>query len=192
MAGTSAQRHGQTELCSILNRAIREDDPNTTIHAVVFANAINMLLLTDDAPQSWLKKVSPKLSYPYVIVFFSLTAHLNAVRSVTESYSGIALQTCVCGRYPSLLEENIHRKLLKSENHPLSPEERYCCTWRGGGFRDSFKQFFERLTGKFYRVPGFLATSLQRGTAMSFLARANRKYPRILWCILVSEIYLVD
>ena len=109
------------------------------------------------------------------------------MRSVTQSFSGITLKAyvCVCARYPTLLEENIHRKLLKSQN-PLSPADRYCCTWRGGGFRDSCKLFFERMTGKFYRVPGFLATSLEKETAMSFLSRANRKYPRILWCILVS------
>ena len=69
--GSSAQRHGSAELCSILNCAIREDDPNATIHAVVFANAINLLLLhDDDAPQPWLAKLFKKSSHPYVIGFF--------------------------------------------------------------------------------------------------------------------------
>merc|ERR1712159_66586 len=61
---TSAQQHDGTELCTILNRAIREDKPNTAIHAVVFANAINMLLMEDLAPQPWLQKLFQK-SFPY-------------------------------------------------------------------------------------------------------------------------------
>ena len=63
ISGTSAKRHGKTELCGILNRAIREDDPNATIHAAVFANAINMLLVDDGSPQPWLQKLFEK-SYP--------------------------------------------------------------------------------------------------------------------------------
>lgn len=71
----------------------------------------------------------------------------------------------------------------------LETEDKYCCTWRGGGFRDEFKQFFERMTGKFYRVPGFLATSLQRNTAVRFMTRVKKdKRPRLLWCILVSTV----
>ena len=67
MLGTSAQRHGNTELCGILNQAIREDDPNATVHASVFANAMNMLLVDDDgSPQPWLQKAFQK-SFPYVI-----------------------------------------------------------------------------------------------------------------------------
>merc|ERR1712025_769345 len=61
---TSAKRHGGSELCSILNRALREDDPNATVHAAVFANAINLLLVDDGVPQPWLKQVFQK-SYPY-------------------------------------------------------------------------------------------------------------------------------
>ena len=64
--GTSAQRHGSSEFCSILNRAIREDDPNTTIHAAVFASAINILLMKDHAPQPWLQQFFPE-KFPYVI-----------------------------------------------------------------------------------------------------------------------------
>ena len=58
--GTSAQMHGTSELCSILNRAIREDDPNATVHAAVFANVITMLLEHDRAPQAWLQKIFQK------------------------------------------------------------------------------------------------------------------------------------
>ena len=73
ISGTSAQRHEGTELCSILNRAIREDDPNTTVHAVVFANAINMLIMNNDAdPPFWLQKCFPE-KYPYVIGWVDFT-----------------------------------------------------------------------------------------------------------------------
>ena len=65
----------------------------------------------------------------------------------------------------------------------LPSSSRYCCTWRGGGFRDAHQSFFE--LGKSYRVPGFLATSQEVKTAMDFIHRADRAYPRILWCILV-------
>ena len=63
MPGTSAKRHGNTELCSIVNCAIREDDPNAIVHAAVFANAINMLLVDDGTPQPWLQKLFLK-SFP--------------------------------------------------------------------------------------------------------------------------------
>jgi len=145
---TSAQRHGTTELCSILNRAIREDDPNATIHAVVFANAINMLLVEDRGVQPWLQKVF-KQSYPY----------------------------------PGLLGKGIQRLVLKLKN-PLPHSARYCCTWRGGGFRDVYRNFFE--LDKWYRIPGFLATSLDLNTALKFLRR-RKKGPRILWCILLDH-----
>ena len=65
VTGTSALRHGSTELCSILNRAIREDDPNATIHAVVFARAINMCLVHRRTPDPWLKEMF-KNSHPCV------------------------------------------------------------------------------------------------------------------------------
>ena len=66
VTGTSAQKHGSSELCSILNQAIREDDPNATIHAAVFAYAINMMIVAGDhTPAAWLLKLFPK-SYPCV------------------------------------------------------------------------------------------------------------------------------
>ena len=68
MSGTSAKKHEGSELCSILNRALREDDPIATVHAAVFANAINILLVDDGVPQPWMKQVFKK-SYPYVIGF---------------------------------------------------------------------------------------------------------------------------
>merc|ERR1712025_1039226 len=65
---TSAKRHEGTELCSILNRALREDDPIAIVHAAVFANAINLLLVGDGAPQPWLREVFQKsFMYPKVL-----------------------------------------------------------------------------------------------------------------------------
>ena len=66
MSGTSAKKHGGSELCSILNRALREDDPITTVHAAVFANAINIVLMGDEVeiPQSWLEQLFKKKSKP--------------------------------------------------------------------------------------------------------------------------------
>jgi len=146
---TSAQRHGNTELCGILNQAIREDDPHAIVHAAVFANAINMLLVDDDdSPQPWLQKAFQK-SFPY----------------------------------PGILSEE-HQSLYLNFDDPLPPEASYCCTWRGGGFRDECKSFFE--IGKIYRVPGFLATSLDVNASLKFIARAGKAYPRILWCILLD------
>ena len=66
MSGTSAKKHGGSELCSILNRALREDDPIATVHAAVFANAINLLIMGDDDPPFWLQKLFPE-KYPYVM-----------------------------------------------------------------------------------------------------------------------------
>ena len=71
--GTSAKRHGNTELCSILNSAIRKDKPDVTVHAVVFANAINMLLVEDRAPQPCLEKSSQK----NISCVFGLGRHLT-------------------------------------------------------------------------------------------------------------------
>ena len=65
--------------------------------------------------------------------------------------------------------------------------DKFCACWRGGGFRDQFKGFYEQMQGKFYRVPGFLATSLNSSVAEGFISRANKAHPRVLWCILVRE-----
>ena len=67
MSGTSAKRHDGAELCNILNRTLREDDPNATVHAAVFANALNLLLVGDGPPQPWLRQVLQK-SFMYVVV----------------------------------------------------------------------------------------------------------------------------
>jgi len=143
---TSAQRHAGSELCSILNRSLREDDPVVAVHAAVFANAINLLLVGDGPRQPWLRQVFQK------------------------SFM-----------YPKILGAGLQKRIFK-EPFPIS--SRYCCTWRGGGFRDAHRSFFE--LEKRYRVPGFLATSQEVNTAMSFIRRADRAYPRILWCILLD------
>ena len=66
--GTSGHLHGDAgELCSILNRAIREDDPNTIAYAVVFARAVNIRLL-DRGQDPWLSKIFKK-KQPYVEFF---------------------------------------------------------------------------------------------------------------------------
>ena len=94
----------------------------------------------------------------------------------------------ICGkkirRSPEQLRQAVNRKIFEE---PFPANARYCCSWRGGGFRDNCKEFFQSMMGKFYRVPGFLATSLQRGKAMEFIRRADRSQPRILWCILVTS-----
>ena len=183
-SGTSAWRHGDSELCSIVNRAIREDDPNATIHAAVFANAINMLLVEDDAPQPWLQKIFQK-SYPCVIGLVCQPFVYSYEGRCVASRDILLVFPCSHGRYPNLLGKTIQRKIFKFKK-PLPHADRYCSTWRGGGFRDDCKEFFERMIGKFYRVPGFLATSMELNTAMKFIRRAKGAYPRILWCILVG------
>ena len=57
-------------------------------------------------------------------------------------------------------------------------------SWRGGGFRDEHQRFFVR--GRKYRVPGVLATGLDKAVALGFIDRADQAHPRILWCIKVD------
>ena len=59
-------------------------------------------------------------------------------------------------------------------------------TWRGGGFRREHRAFFERMIGKKYRVPGFLATSVRREIAAAFAFKAdiaNPSHPCVMWRI---------
>jgi serine/threonine protein kinase len=54
--------------------------------------------------------------------------------------------------------------------------------WRGGGFDEQHRSFF--TVGKKYRVPGFLATSLQKNVTQTFMFRAEAAgYPVVQWCI---------
>ena len=57
--------------------------------------------------------------------------------------------------------------------------------YRGGSFNNAFKPFF--VTGLKYRVPGYLATSLQEKVAKSFVLRAPEGMARVLWKIAVDE-----
>ena len=90
-----------------------------------------------------------------------------------------------------MLTKGVQAKVINAKGmKPLPHAARYCVTWRGGGFRDECKAFFEEMMAKadlFYRVPGYLASSLERGTAMKFIRRAATAHPRVLWCILVCS-----
>ena len=88
------------------------------------------------------------------------------------------MRVCFNCRYPELL--------TSTDAKDLPDVGKKCASWRGGGFRDDCKAFFVARQGKYYRVPGFLATSLRKSKAMFFIGRADKAYPRILWCILVS------
>lgn len=58
--------------------------------------------------------------------------------------------------------------------------------WRGGGFRDIYRTFFEGNTGKKIRVPGFLACSQDKVVAEEFCNRAHRAHPRALWKVMLD------
>jgi hypothetical protein len=54
--------------------------------------------------------------------------------------------------------------------------------WRGGGFNEQHRGFFE--VGKKYRVPGFLATATLKTVTNTFMHRAEAAgYPVVQWCI---------
>ena len=130
---TNALEYEGTELCSILQAAIREDDPTNIAFAVIFARAININRVNRD------KKIPLFAPYP---------------------------------------------PTLKADDVAIAGSG--CASWRGGGFRDEYKEFF--TVSKKYRVPGFLATSLKKTTATNFIRMAHKKsdrFPRILWCIKV-------
>ena len=130
----------QMELCSILNAALREDEPDRIAHAVIFASAINLRRVESRA----LQKGGPKIKYP---------------REITAA-DGV--------------DTNMHLKHYT------------CACWRGGGFPARHKAFFR--PGKKYRVPQFLATSLNRATAMRFVLRGKKNTrTRALWCIKVDQ-----
>ena len=57
--------------------------------------------------------------------------------------------------------------------------------WRGGGFNNDFQDFF--VVGKYYRVPGFLATSFEQKVSMKFVAMSMMKNnPSTLWIVLLD------
>ena len=70
---------------------------------------------------------------------------------------------------------------INAQSYPPGGE-----TWRGGGFRREHRAFFERMIGKKYRVPGFLATSLRPEIAAAFAFKtnmANPSHPSAVWRI---------
>lgn len=60
-------------------------------------------------------------------------------------------------------------------------------TWRGGGFRDEHKDFFKRMKGAKYRVPGFLATSDERNIAVAFAFKADEAHPCAIWKVVFDK-----
>lgn len=106
------------EFCSILNKAIRDDDPVDMVHAVLIIRAIN-------------------------------------VRMVVRRGDDIS----------------------KKNSKFRFPKNGLC--WRGTSFDMKHKDFFR--PGVKYRVPGFLATSLQKSTAIKFITRHNDVIHRVLW-----------
>ena len=70
---------------------------------------------------------------------------------------------------------------INKQSYPPTGE-----TWRGGGFRREHRAFFERMIGKKYRVPGFLATTVRREIAAAFASKAgmtNPSHPCAMWRI---------
>ena len=58
--------------------------------------------------------------------------------------------------------------------------------WRGGGFNNDFQDFF--VAGKYYRCPGFLATSFEKSVASKFLAIQADGNPTALWMVLLDAL----
>ena len=82
--------------------------------------------------------------------------------------------------FRSINQRRVHRvshgATLDVQSYPPKGE-----TWRGGGFRDEFRPFFQGRKGKKYRVPGFLATSTDKGVAVGFVHKANKDHARAMW-----------
>jgi len=51
--------------------------------------------------------------------------------------------------------------------------------WRGTGFDDKFRPFFEGMLGEEYRVPGYLSASADREVALEFASKTRGR-----WCAL--------
>merc|ERR1712032_1249416 len=80
---------------------------------------------------------------------------------------------------------SINQRRVNRENHgPSLDVQSYPPkgeTWRGGGFRNEFRPFFQQIKGKKYRVPGFLATSTDKSVAVGFAHKANKDHARAMW-----------
>merc|ERR1712032_1516886 len=131
-----------TELCSMLNAAIREDDREYIVYAAVFAKGIET--------RRNLSRVD----------MGDLSQRYPDVRATADMFPG--------GEFPESLEHQ---------------DWRVC--WRGGGFNNDFQEFF--VAGKYYRCPGFLATSFEKSIATKFLAiQAADDIPTALWMVLLD------
>ena len=107
---TSALSHKGTELCSILQAAIRDDDPTKIAFTVVFARAINMNFVKRKGMPTWIPG----------------------------------------NRYPAT---------LKKKDYVMADVT--CASWRGGGFRDEYKDFFAPgVKVSCARVPGDFAAQI--------------------------------
>ena len=71
---------------------------------------------------------------------------------------------------------------MSEQSYPPNGE-----TWRGGGFRQQYRSFFQSIKGHKYRVPGFLATTSKRSIAVGFLYKVDSKQPRALWRIMFDR-----
>lgn len=59
--------------------------------------------------------------------------------------------------------------------------------WRGGGFNMEHKDWFDSMVGKKYRIPAFLATSINRAVINNFMHMAQEKgFPVVQWKILMD------
>ena len=83
--------------------------------------------------------------------------------------------------FRSINSRRVNREDLGPDIDPSYP--RYGETWRGGGFRNHCRPFFDSMLGRKYRVSGFLATSSNRRVAAKFAFKADRDHPRALWSI---------
>merc|ERR1712224_131879 len=107
---------------------------------------------------------------------------LNAViRDDVENEIKVATMIC-----RTINTRRVHRENAGSnvdvQSYPPDGE-----TWRGGGFRDEHKAFFNSTKGKKYRVPAFLATSKNRSVAAVFASGASKSHPCAIWCIKFDE-----
>ena len=106
-----------------------------------------------------------------------LCSVLNAViRDDVEGEIEAASSICWCINNRRRLLSTSKGSALVHLSYPPNGE-----TWRGGGFRNRFRPFFECIKGKKYRVPGFLATSNQRSVASTFAFNADKHHAHALW-----------
>lgn len=144
MCWTSAINIDGTELCSILNAAIRADDPCNIVHAAVFAKGIEMRRNMDRSKMNELAQQYPD------------------VKAAADMFPG--------QKFPQFL-----------------PHQDWRVCWRGSGFNEDCIDFF--TLGKFYRCPGFLATSCRKTVAMNFVELKSSvvpESPAVLWTILLD------